>query len=146
MMLLVFIIGWLPVNILNILEDLKVPLACWPYYYVLFFTFHVIAMLTTCCNPLFYGFLNSPRKVHLFTPWSGTLRLNWENAFRLSRSVELQTSHSHTTIHSVINQSKIQSIISNLTLHTLAYLLRSNRRSFDGIHYKLYEHWRTESE
>merc|ERR1712062_565309 len=61
LMLLVFVIGWLPVNILNILEDLEVPLVCWPYYYFLFFTFHVIAMTTTCCNPLFYGFLNSRR-------------------------------------------------------------------------------------
>ena len=62
-MLLVFTLGWLPVNILNVLEDLQVPLLCWPYYYFLFFTFHLIAMLTTCCNPLFYGWLSSNRQV-----------------------------------------------------------------------------------
>ena len=73
-MLLVFVICWLPLNLLKLMDDLEVdchlifrlleylcnpspqvPLVCWPYYYLTFFTCHLFAMSSTCWNPILYG-------------------------------------------------------------------------------------------
>ena len=40
--------------------DVKVELVCWPYYYLVFFLLHLVAMFSTCCNPVLYGWLSSP--------------------------------------------------------------------------------------
>ena len=32
---------------------------CWPYYYITFFICHVVAMSSTCYNPLLYGWFNN---------------------------------------------------------------------------------------
>lgn len=57
-MLLVFVTCWLPLNLLKLLDDLEVPLVCWPYYYITFFTCHLFAMSSTCWNPILYGHLS----------------------------------------------------------------------------------------
>ena len=36
----------------------QVPLVCWPYYYITFFTCHLFAMSSTCWNPILYGHLS----------------------------------------------------------------------------------------
>ena len=55
LMLLAFIVSWLPINTLNLMEDMGMPLTCWPYYFFSFFCSHLFAMVSTCCNPLLYG-------------------------------------------------------------------------------------------
>ena len=57
-MLVMFIICWLPLNLINLLEDLEFPLPCWPYYYFTFFCLHVFAMTSTFCNPVMYGWFS----------------------------------------------------------------------------------------
>ena len=68
-----FILCWLPLNILNIAEDFDLPLRTWRYllrifspfqlkinryYYFSFFCFHLMSMSSTICNMLLYGWLN----------------------------------------------------------------------------------------
>ena len=43
---------------------LKIPLHC-SYYYFSFFCFHLIAMTSTVCNMLLYGWLNDNISQHL---------------------------------------------------------------------------------
>ena len=69
-----FVFCWLPLNILNLAEDLNMPLTTWRwqwmkinnfshshlfrFYYFSFFCFHLIAMSSSICNMLLYGWLN----------------------------------------------------------------------------------------
>ena len=69
-----FVFCWLPLNILNLGEDLNMPLKSWRwekiisektkfsfsfrFYYFSFFCFHLISMSSSICNMLLYGWLN----------------------------------------------------------------------------------------
>lgn len=52
-MVAVFGISWMPLNLYNILADLKVE-----YSLLIFFVTHAIAMSSTCYNPFLYAWLN----------------------------------------------------------------------------------------
>ena len=47
-----------PVDLIFSPSDLILLTGCWSYYYVTFFLAHIIAMSSTCYNPLLYGWLN----------------------------------------------------------------------------------------
>lgn len=57
---MVFIFGfsWLPLNIVNVVDDFYVPANDWSYYRLCFFISHCLAMSSTCYNPFLYAWLN----------------------------------------------------------------------------------------
>lgn len=57
-MVVVFLISWLPLNAVNIVNDFYQQVDDWPYYYFTFFITHAIAMSSTCYNPFLYAWLN----------------------------------------------------------------------------------------
>ena len=61
-MVAVFGLSWLPMNVMNLLEDisshLKLGWEKWPYFFLFFFVAHAIAMSSTCYNPFLYAWLN----------------------------------------------------------------------------------------
>jgi len=55
----VFVLSWLPLNLLNLAEDLQPTLLdTWRFYYFTFFCIHLAAMASACVNPFLYGWLN----------------------------------------------------------------------------------------
>ncbi|TMW46231.1 hypothetical protein DOY81_008689 [Sarcophaga bullata] len=57
-MVAVFGLSWLPINMVNIFDDFYVKSNEWPFYTLLFFVAHSIAMSSTCYNPFLYAWLN----------------------------------------------------------------------------------------
>lgn len=61
-MVTVFGTAWLPLNLLNLLDDISSSLelswANWRYFHLLFFMAHAFAMSSTCYNPFLYAWLN----------------------------------------------------------------------------------------
>ncbi|XP_001601972.2 prolactin-releasing peptide receptor isoform X1 [Nasonia vitripennis] len=57
-MVAIFGVSWLPLNIVNMVEDFYQPAQDWSYYKVLFFMAHCLAMSSTCYNPFLYAWLN----------------------------------------------------------------------------------------
>ncbi|KXJ79017.1 hypothetical protein RP20_CCG002670 [Aedes albopictus] len=57
-MVAIFGISWLPLNLVNMSNDFYSELNDWPYYNLLFFIAHLIAMSSTCYNPFLYAWLN----------------------------------------------------------------------------------------
>ena len=74
-MVIIFGTSWFPINLINLVADsvdlgtenicifkllsVITLLGCWPLYYLCFFICHIVAMSSTCYNPLLYGWLNS---------------------------------------------------------------------------------------
>ncbi|XP_066994813.1 prolactin-releasing peptide receptor [Anabrus simplex] len=57
-MVTIFGVSWMPLNLINILNDLYIPFGRWKYYYLCFFMAHAVAMSSTCYNPFLYAWLN----------------------------------------------------------------------------------------
>lgn len=57
-MVTIFAISWLPLNIVNVINDFYSPANDWSYYRLCFFIAHCLAMSSTCYNPLLYAWLN----------------------------------------------------------------------------------------
>lgn len=57
-MVAVFGMSWLPLNVVNFLNDFYMNTHEWKMYNVLFFIAHSIAMSSTCYNPILYAWLN----------------------------------------------------------------------------------------
>lgn len=57
-MVVIFLVSWLPLNAINIVNDFYINAANWPYYYLCFFMVHSLAMSSTCYNPFLYAWLN----------------------------------------------------------------------------------------
>ncbi|XP_024085698.1 prolactin-releasing peptide receptor-like [Cimex lectularius] len=57
-MVTIFGVSWLPLNLINLLNDIHIPTGLWQYYNLCFFLGHAIAMSSTCYNPILYAWLN----------------------------------------------------------------------------------------
>ncbi|KAG5881327.1 hypothetical protein JTB14_020280 [Gonioctena quinquepunctata] len=57
-MVAVFLISWLPLNSINIVNDFYLQMQDWAFYHLTFFITHAIAMSSTCYNPFLYAWLN----------------------------------------------------------------------------------------
>lgn len=57
-MVAVFGISWLPLNIINVIDDFYSLANDWTYYRICFFMTHCLAMSSTCYNPFLYAWLN----------------------------------------------------------------------------------------
>lgn len=57
-MVAIFGISWLPLNIINVVEDFYSKANDWPPFKSCFFLAHCIAMSSTCYNPFLYAWLN----------------------------------------------------------------------------------------
>ncbi|XP_059481682.1 prolactin-releasing peptide receptor [Neocloeon triangulifer] len=57
-MVTVFGVSWLPLNMVNLINDVNESTGDWPYYNLCFFIVHAIAMSSTCYNPFLYAWLN----------------------------------------------------------------------------------------
>lgn len=57
-MVAIFGFSWLPLNIINLCNDYYMYAIHYKYYFLLFFTVHVIAMASTCYNPFIYAWMN----------------------------------------------------------------------------------------
>lgn len=57
-MVAIFGLSWLPLNIVNVVNDFYAYANDWSYYKLCFFMSHCIAMSSTCYNPFLYAWLN----------------------------------------------------------------------------------------
>lgn len=54
----IFLISWLPLNAINLINDFYHQSGNWDYYFLSFFLVHALAMSSTCYNPFLYAWLN----------------------------------------------------------------------------------------
>lgn len=57
-MISIFVVCWLPLNINHIITEYNQQYHNWHFYYLIFFTSHVIAMSSTVYNPFLYAWMN----------------------------------------------------------------------------------------
>uniref|UniRef100_T1HDZ7 G_PROTEIN_RECEP_F1_2 domain-containing protein n=1 Tax=Rhodnius prolixus TaxID=13249 RepID=T1HDZ7_RHOPR len=57
-MVTIFGVSWLPINLINVINDLYMHTSSWTYYNLFFFLSHAVAMSSTCYNPFLYAWLN----------------------------------------------------------------------------------------
>ncbi|KAL6267871.1 hypothetical protein P5V15_000942 [Pogonomyrmex californicus] len=57
-MVAIFGVSWLPLNIVNVVDDFYSHVNDWSYYRLCFFMSHCLAMSSTCYNPFLYAWLN----------------------------------------------------------------------------------------
>ncbi|XP_034254698.1 prolactin-releasing peptide receptor-like [Thrips palmi] len=57
-MVTIFGVSWMPLNVINLLNDVYIPTGNWRYYHLSFFMVHALAMSSTCYNPFLYAWLN----------------------------------------------------------------------------------------
>ncbi|XP_053953295.1 neuropeptide SIFamide receptor isoform X1 [Anastrepha ludens] len=85
-MVAVFAISWLPLNMVNMMDDFYEKSNEWPYYTFFFFVSHSIAMSSTCYNPFLYAWLNENFRKEFkhvlpcFNP-SNRNGMNWRGGF-----------------------------------------------------------------
>lgn len=57
-MVTIFGVSWLPLNLINLINDIYIHTGTWKYYNFCFFIVHATAMSSTCYNPFLYAWLN----------------------------------------------------------------------------------------
>ncbi len=57
-MVAIFVVCWLPLNIVHIISEYREEITTWNYFVLVFFIAHVIAMSSTIYNPFLYAWMN----------------------------------------------------------------------------------------
>ncbi|OQV25558.1 putative Neuropeptide Y receptor type 1 [Hypsibius exemplaris] len=58
-MVVIFGCCWLPLNLINVLNDFfSSAIVDWDYFVLVFFLSHILAVSSTCYNPVLYGWMN----------------------------------------------------------------------------------------
>ena len=57
-MVAIFVVCWLPLNVVHITSEYREEIAKWKYFVLVFFIAHVIAMSSTVYNPFLYAWMN----------------------------------------------------------------------------------------
>ena len=57
-MVAIFVVCWLPLNIVHITSEYRAEVGEWEYFVLVFFIAHVIAMSSTVYNPFLYAWMN----------------------------------------------------------------------------------------
>ncbi len=57
-MVTIFGVSWLPLNVINLLNDTNYQIAWWKYFNLCFLLAHTVAMSSTCYNVFVYAWLN----------------------------------------------------------------------------------------
>ncbi|XP_065318547.1 neuropeptide Y receptor type 2-like isoform X2 [Gordionus sp. m RMFG-2023] len=57
-MVAIFAFCWLPINLIHVVSGLRLKIIEWKYFVLIFFVCHVIAMSSTCYNPMIYAWMN----------------------------------------------------------------------------------------
>ncbi|CAH1405274.1 unnamed protein product, partial [Nezara viridula] len=84
-MVAIFGVSWLPLNLINVINDIYIPTGNWRYYYLCFFVGHSIAMSSTCYNPFLYAWLEQWGQGYCFRLFGVSLR---EGAWDIRRVVK----------------------------------------------------------
>ena len=106
-MVVVFGIGWLPLNTINLLSDINPTTYCWEYFTFIFFICHVLAMSSTCYNPFLYGCYNDAFQKE-FTQLIPALTYiccqSDQNSGNSEENVPLHTQHTQLPDHNPIQK------------------------------------------
>ena len=57
-MVTIFVVCWLPLNLLHIAQDHNAAVMKWHYFLLMFLITHVVAMSSTIYNPFLYAWMN----------------------------------------------------------------------------------------
>lgn len=122
-MVAVFGLSWLPLNVVNVLNDFYLNTHEWKMYNVLFFVAHSIAMSSTCYNPILYAWLNDNfrKEFKLFLPCltplgrlkciSGSQRWHTEPTYNGNETMQeslLTSSFTRSNCPSLVTRDSIQ--------------------------------------
>ena len=66
----IFGILWFPIKLVLMIQILDHTVDCWELYDLTKYIAHVIAMSSTCYNPLLYGLMNSAFRTEFAKLWS----------------------------------------------------------------------------
>uniref|UniRef100_T1JJB5 G-protein coupled receptors family 1 profile domain-containing protein n=1 Tax=Strigamia maritima TaxID=126957 RepID=T1JJB5_STRMM len=102
-MVAIFGCSWLPLNLVNLLNDLWIDIAGWKFFYFCFFIAHAIAMSSTCYNPFLYAWLNDNfrKEFKMVLPccFNGAMQRARLSTFRSERTCNGQETVQETLIH-----------------------------------------------
>lgn len=87
-MVVIFGVSWLPLNIVNIVDDFYSPANDWSFYRLCFFITHCLAMSSTCYNPILYAWLNDNFRKEFKQVRSSSRRYGSSNSLRVLFSDE----------------------------------------------------------
>ena len=104
--------SWLPLNLVNLLNDVSIHAEEWTYYNLCFFVAHAIAMTSTCYNPFLYAWLNENfRKEFKQVIGDACLTKTQSNMTRPRRFLSERTCNGNETVQESFLPTNSQAVI-----------------------------------